>query len=261
MPSTSSTAARSLSIAPRWSAQAAAAIAVGGSSNVLLSECILTGHDMTSSLFDLPTVALTVRGGSLVLVSSCSVTGGSSIDGSHPPAPGIVLEAGRLELAGDSIASVAAGRALAGAPGTSAIHTLGGSVLHDPRVQLLPFAQAPAIDGPAVVAAGPLSSVRAGATGPGGSIQATLIGNPGDLAILLIGPAIQPLAIDPFGNLMVDPTRIYFANVGVVGPNGYVFQNFPIAGSATPGEAIAIQPLTGPGFNLRLQLPVVVTIN
>jgi hypothetical protein len=240
--------------------QTASGLAVGGGSAVLLSQCTLTGHDVQTPL-DLPAPALVVRDASLVLLSSSTVTGGSCLYPQRPPASGVLLESGRLELAGAAMASVAAGQGTAGNL-QSAITTRGGSVLRDPRVRLLPFGPtAVPISGPAAVAVSPVASLMASATGAGGSIQTVLVGTPGELAILLIGPATQPLRVSPFGNLMIDPRRIYFANVGVVGPSGFAFQNFPIAASATPGEAIAIQPLTGPGINLRLQLPVVVTID
>ena len=194
---------------------------------------------------------------SAVTFAHGTATGGMNYSGVGAGS-GVELRSGTLVLAGDAATVIAGGDTLTGPPAAPAIATLGGSILLEPLVRLVPKGGALPISGPASVVTRTVPSLRAAVAGR--SLTATAFATPGNTVHLLTGPTFQPPVNLPFGDLWVGWPLLVLSSA-VVPPAGS--QTTTIGGlpSFAPGSLVTLQALIQSGNQLELSVPVALTVD
>jgi hypothetical protein len=202
-----------------------------------------------------PTHALVVVR-SVVTFAHGTATGGTNYSGVGAGS-GVELRSGTLVLAGDAATVVAGGSALIGSATAPAIVTLGGAIVRDPAVALVPRGGALPIVGPAAVAVRPVPSLRANVSAR--TLTVAALAPPGQTVHLLAGAAYQPPVTLPFGDLWVGWPLLVLSSA-VVPPSGTQLTSLNLPPLA-PAALVTLQSLVQAGSQLELSVPVTLTVD
>ncbi|MBK8976814.1 MAG: hypothetical protein IPM29_12925 [Planctomycetes bacterium] len=193
---------------------------------------------------------------SLVVFAESTAIGGVDFTGIGSGS-GIELRSGRLVVAGDAATVVEAGDSRSLRRPTPAIRTLGGAIVLDPAVTLLPKFGGPPIGGVATVATRTVPSVRASVAG--GRLSATARANPGDALHLLLGLPLQPVLSLPFGDLWLGPINLVLVSA-TLPATGSQSVSLPLP-PLPAGTVATLQAVVLTAGSVQVSTPAVATLD